>query len=377
MTWNKIIGQENIKKILQHSILENKIAHAYCFWGDEGVGKDGIAIEFAKTTNCLNPTISGSSIEPCEVCSSCKMFSNFNHPNFQFVFSLPTSKASDTNETKLDDSTIDDIRDQLNHKSKDYYHKLSISGGNQIKISVVREVKRNLSLSANTIGRRCIVIVRADELTIESANAFLKTLEEPHDNTTIILTTTKKNSILPTILSRCQVIHFPPLTDFELETALQTRNGITGSTASIISRFAQGSYTKALEFQNEEMLQNRQKVIDVLRLSLRKKNYRIDLSKEIDEIVKSKDKRTIENFLLLLEIWFRDIVTYCGTNTTESIINIDQKDTIIKFGDNFGGDKMYQCIGYIDTALTQVKRNVPLQMILVSLFLKIRNLILS
>ena len=380
MTWNKIIGQKKVKKILQRAIIDNRIAHAYCFWGSEGVGKEALAIEFAKTVNCHEPIRRRGSIEACDTCHSCRMFDNLQHPNVQFIFSLPAGKSTDSKSdspySKLDDSQLDEIKEQITLKSKDYYHKIAVSGGTQIKISSIREVKRNLSMSASVEGRRCIIIIRADEMTSESSNAFLKTLEEPQENVTILMVTSRHDSILPTILSRCQQLHCPPLADEEIAESLVSLKGFEESEARLISAFAQGSYSKALEFHDEDMKSLRQNVVNLLRTALKKNTYRLELSRGIDEIIKSKDKRSNETFLILLIIWFRDVQTIIMTGSRKHVINIDQIEVIRSFAKNFKTKDINLVISVIEDAVTQSKRNVQAQLIFINLFIKIRDILL-
>jgi DNA polymerase-3 subunit delta' len=303
MAWNNIVGQQRAIEIIHRAILESRIAHAYCFWGIEGIGKEALAIEFAKTVNCQNPIVTEHSINACGVCHSCRQADMLQHPNIQIVFPMPSPKSDNSSESiysKLDDDQVREIQEQLRLKSGNPYHKITISNATQIKIASVREIKRTLNLSPTTQGRRFIIVCRADEMTTEAANSFLKTLEEPHENVTIIMTTSRHNAILPTILSRCQQIHCEPLSDEEVMQTLIERQHLSPADAKIVSAFAQGSYTRALEFLDEDMKSMREKVVAVLRQSLKKKVFRVELLKELDEIFKQKDKKKNETFLMLL-----------------------------------------------------------------------------
>ena len=378
MTWQKAIGQEKVKEIFQRAITENRIAHAYCLWGNEGTGKEAISIEFAKTVNCLNPIIIDKSIEYCGHCSSCNSSDHLQHPNISLVFAVPTGKGtdskSDSSTMKLDDSQIDEISKQIRYKSEDYYHKIAVTGGNQIRINSVREIKRNLSMSASVNGRRVIIVCRADEMTSESANAFLKTLEEPQEKITIILTTSRKEMILPTILSRCQLIHCPPLGEDDLKNYLMNYKGFAEIDASMSAAFAQGSINRALGFLDDGTKQLRESAVQILRTSLKRKNYRLELTQGIDELVKAKDKRKIENFLNLIILWLRDVWTIVKTESDGNLINIDQRDILIKFAENFGDKDIPAAIVMIETAIQQLKQNVQPGMLMLNLFNEMRKL---
>lgn len=380
MSWNNIIGQDRVKDILQRAILEKRISHSYCFWGTEGCGKDAIAIEFAKTANCERPIINGdSSIEACDECNSCHTISTLQNPNVQLLFSLPTPKSTSTKDesvlSKMSEEQISDIKEQLKLKAENPYHKISLAGANQIKIANVREIKKNLSMSAITAGRRFIIISNAHELTTEAANAFLKTLEEPHDEITIILTTPKIEQIMPTILSRSQQIHCEPIPDSEIVKILMDKYGKSSGEARIISAFAQGSYLRAMEYMDEDMQAFRESAVAAFRTTLKSK-YRAELIKQLEPLVKAKDKKTTEKFLILLMLWLRDAIILKTTGNRELIINADYADTLQKFVDNFGQKDFPAAIEKIEIAISRIYKNVMTELILLDMFLDLRRILL-
>ena len=206
MAWNNLIGLEKEKKIFQKVILEEKLADAYCFLGLEGIGKDAFALELAKTANCYNPIISGE---------RCQMANNMTHRNIQIVFAQP---AAD----KLTEKQIEEIRDQMAQKIEDPYHRISIANARYISINSIRNIKKKLAFS-ETSGRQFIIISNGEDMNIEAANAFLKTLEEPRKNTTIIITSSHREKLLQTILSRCQQVYFSSLELNDIQNYLEKK----------------------------------------------------------------------------------------------------------------------------------------------------------
>ncbi|MBM2816054.1 MAG: hypothetical protein HW421_2816 [Ignavibacteria bacterium] len=380
LAWDRIIGLQREKKILQRAFLENRYAGAYCFWGMEGLGKDGLAIEFARLANCKKPLISETTADSCGECSSCLQFNKLSSSNLTVIFSLPTGKGSDSKDSstlaKMTDEQMEEIREQLAMKAENYYHRISLPGANQIKINSIRDIKKNLSLSSSD-GRRFVLITRAEEMTFEAANAFLKTLEEPNENITIILTTSKQNVLLQTILSRCQQIHCQQASDEDIASALHTRHNIKTEDAKIIAAFSQGSYQKAMEFSNEEIRQKRNDVIDLLRTSLKKRNFRAELLGKIEIIVKEKDKKKSETMLEFMLTWLRDAYIISNLETMERLINIDQEEVLNKFAKNFQNSDYIGAIGEVEKAATMLRRNVNLQLVMLALFLNIRRIFLG
>jgi DNA polymerase III subunit delta' len=380
MAWNDIIGQERVKSILQKSIVEGRVSHAYLFWGIEGIGKEALAIEFAKTVNCLKPIINGDKIDACGICSACLKSNVFQHPNIKLIFSIPTGKASDSKNDNplgnLSDEQIGKIQEQTELKSHDYYHKIEIPKANHILVSQIREIKRNLSLGAAQQGRRVVLVFRAEEMNKESANAFLKTLEEPHEGITIIITTSRIELLMQTIISRCQQVYCEPLYDSAISDVLISRTGIDETNARLAATFAQGSFTAALEFLNQDMSLLRESVINTFRSSLKKKIYRHELIENLEKISVFNDKRIAEYFIRILILWLRDSYTLINTNNTDSLINKDQSEMLGRFAEKFSDRNIPGVIYLLENSIHQIYKNVQLQLVFLSLFIRLRGILL-
>ena len=376
---SKIIGHQRVKKILYHAIVENKVASAYLFSGIEGIGKDGLAFEFAQTLNCSNPVIKTNSIEPCHQCRNCKQFDKLAHANLDYLFSIPSGGAdskSDNPLEKLTKSQVEDIKKQIEAKAKNPYHKITIEKANQIRIVQVRQIKNKLSRSGNaSTGRRVVIVSHADEMTTEAANAFLKTLEEPPENITIILTTSRPDSILQTIHSRTQEIYCSPLPDDLIVEKLLQDVDCSQAEARIAAALGQGSYTTALESLTEENMELRNYPIQLLRISFKKNYYRTELLKEIDSISKY-DKKEVIQLLSLMLFWLRDVSILTQSGNENNVINLDQLDIIKKFSAAYGKNDISCGIKIIEEAIGLVPRNVNVRLILISMFIKLRAVFL-
>lgn len=381
MSWYQIIGHDKIKKILQNSIINNRISHAYCFIGIEGIGKDALAIQFAKICNCEKPIIDDGFIDSCDKCHSCISIDNLTHPNLELIFSLPTGKSSDTKGDsaydKLSSEQIEIIKDEIENKAKNHYLPLKIPNATQIKISSIRDVKQKLSLSSFNDKRRFVIVLKADEMNIEAENAFLKTLEEPQENITIILISSKPDSLLQTIISRCQQINFSPLDENKIVRKLILDNNSNEIDAKIAARFAQGSYLKALDFLDEENRVLRNEIVNLLRISLKKVKYREELVKNLKNFLKDKDKNQINKIMQMLIFWLNDVNIIKITGNSELIINSDDIQTIQKFFKGFGSKDIPKAINEIENYITMIYRNVNVNLILISLFIKLRRIFID
>lgn len=377
MSWSRIIGLGREKKILQRAILSKRVHHAYLFHGIDGIGKRGMALAFAKTLNCRTPKIGDDEIFACGECESCHQMNNLSHPNLHLIFSIPTGKSvdskSDSPLSRLTDTQVEEIQTQLSIFSENPYHNISIQSANSIKIDQIREVKKLTSLTSATRGKNIILIMNADEMTNESANAFLKTLEEPQENTVIILTTSRRDQLPQTILSRTQQLYFQQLSNEEIRIGLLDRFNLDETKAKIISILSNGSFSKAIDYSAGEISDIRSKFVNVFRNVLKKRGYREDLVSLIDEIIKENDNKKIINGLMLFELWIRDAYSYSQFANKLIIINLDQIEIIQKFVDNFPDFDYLDVLGKIEKSINLIKKNVNIQLILVNLFLGIRQ----
>ena len=379
MSWSSVIGQHRVKELFRRALLEEKIAHAYLFWGMEGIGKDALALALAKTLNCERRT--SKMTEPCNQCRSCMQADKLEHPNIKLVFSLPAAKSAETRDDsplfKLTDAQIEEIQEQLRIKAENPYHNVTIANARQIRIASIRDVKRSISMSQSQSGHRVVIISEADEMTVEAANAFLKTLEEPNPNVTLILTTSRREAIPQTIMSRCQQIYCDPLTDAELTQALHQRLSIAEEEARLIASFAQGSYSRAMQFLDEDMRRLREEVIALLRAALRRVRYRMETFHIMERFTSTQDRKQLSTMLGLLVLWLRDVYVYARCADESLIINRDQIDTIMKFATAFPHADYPAAINAAEEAVGLVQRNIHPPLILISLLLVCRRVFLG
>ena len=203
---------EQLKKIA----VSHRLGSAYLFHGPSGSGKEYIATKFAQMLNCEKQI---GSI--CRNCPSCKRSEILQHENINLVFPLPVMKKKSVDSMdEFEKSNVDIITDSIKKKASNPFHKIQLPNANRILIQSIRLLRRTLYLKTQNVGRKIVLVFDAHLLNSgqgEAANAFLKILEEPPSNTTIILVTDYMELLLPTILSRCQKIAFSKLNNEYLE----------------------------------------------------------------------------------------------------------------------------------------------------------------
>jgi DNA polymerase-3 subunit delta' len=372
MSWDRIIGQRRAKLALRAALASGKIPHAWVFTGAEGVGKDAAAIEVAKVLRCENP---GPNVTPCGHCHGCLTTSALQNANVKFVFALPTGKGedgrSDAPMLKLSDAEITQIQEQVALKASDPYHNISIPRAQQIKISSVREIKRDITFAATEEGWRVVIISEAHLMGEEAANAFLKTLEEPAPRTLLILTTSHRERLLPTILSRCQEIRFDLLTDAEIADALVERNGLDMTSAQLLAKLAEGSYGRAVELTSSDINQVRFDVISFLRAALKRSPTAVHA--EIERLTAINDRTHLERTLSLLALWLRDCFALRATGRDEVVVNQDQLKDIRSFNTNFAGASLERLLWSVEEGIRAVRGNAQIPLVFTVLSMRLEQ----
>ncbi|OIP37510.1 DNA polymerase III subunit delta' [Candidatus Desantisbacteria bacterium CG2_30_40_21] len=202
MLWNTIIGQTHAVEILKQSIQAGRIPSAYLFFGPDGVGKGTTANVVAKTLNCP--------YQGCDICRVCVRINENNYPDIRTI----------------------------------------VADGKFIKIGQIREINKDVSLSIFEAQYRVYILKNVEKMNIEAANAFLKILEEPPGKTLFILTTNAIDSLLSTIVSRCQLIRFNLLLPQDGEKIL-LKKGINQREASLLTGISAGRPGKAIEYKEK------------------------------------------------------------------------------------------------------------------------------
>jgi len=371
MGWNQVIGQHRVKALLKKAVTSEQIAHAYLFEGPEGIGKDALALEFARVLNCLK-----KGPEACGHCDSCKRMETLQHPNVRIIIALPAGKGETSGDDPLKgftDEQMESIRVELAAKARDPYHRILIPKANFIKVNSIREIRRQASLTASNVGRKVFVIFNADDMNLESSNSLLKTLEEPPGETVLLLTTARREQLLPTILSRCQVVHCEPLKDTEVAQALVERDGIGQEEASVIARLANGSYGAARLLASEDMLRMRGEVIQFVRLALGRSP--VALLSHCEALVSGRERTDAERWLRLLQVWIHDALAL-RTEGNKSGGKGNEED-LRRFVERFPRADLLAASASVERSIALLGKNVYLPLILTTLALDLQHSIAS
>jgi DNA polymerase-3 subunit delta' len=367
--WPVVIGQHRVKELLRRAFEAQRIPHAYLFIGPDGVGKDAMAVELARTINCEHLDRA-----PCGTCGSCLKMTSLQHPNLSLVFALPTGKAgSETTLGGLTAGDIETIQRQLRLKAANLYYDIQIPKANEIRVASIRELRMTVAYSPFASGMKCIVIIDAERMNEEASNALLKTLEEPTPRTVIILTSAHPEKLLPTIVSRCQMVRFDPLTELDIVSALIEREGVEKTQARLVARLAHGSYSQAVDLLGTDVQRRRTQAVNFIRTAMM--NSPAGLTAFIDEVLAGSDRPGAEEWLSILELWLRDAMLLREVGE-EAIVNVDQREDLFSFSSRFPHADIAKAIEFVDRSIALVRKNVYLPLVFICLAIALRNTLL-
>lgn len=365
MAWDRIIGQQRVIQLLQRMHASGRIPHALLFHGPEGVGKEAVAIEFARVLNCER-----GEWEACGTCPSCRAMVKLQSPHLHLVFALPSRDDEKSAVDKLSADEIDEMNAQIAEKAENPYHRITMPKASGIKISSIRDIRREASFRSGK-GRTVVLICEADRMNTQAANALLKTLEEPSGDLLLILATAHKDALLPTILSRCQQLRFDVLNEHDILSGLQRQQDVERDNLDAAAHLAAGSFRAALELAREGGLVERDEVLDYLRSVVLANPVR--LMQRIQGILDREDRQTLGRFLVSVASWFRDVLAL--QEGAETLINADMRDSLQKFADHYPEANCSRAVDEIEYSIALISKNVHLATMMTVLSHRLRNCI--
>jgi len=312
MDWG-MIGHEWAVDLLAEHVAYGRERHAYLITGPQGVGRRTLALRFAQGLNCLKPPTPG---QPCRKCSACKRLEVMQHPDLMLV--------------------------ATEHE------------GEVLRIDQVRELQHSLSLAPYEARYRVALILRFEEAHTSASNAMLKTLEEPPPQVVVILTAKSVESLLPTIVSRCEVIRLRPVPLDETSRGLQVIKGVPQDSADKLAHISGGRPGYAIRlYEQPSLLEQRQSFLEELfQLLASSRGERFAFA---NERVREKEELRRE-----LQVWltlWRDVLI-CATGISDMITNLDHSVQLNSLANEIGLTKAQLYVRAIESTMERIDRNV-------------------
>ena len=323
-----IIGQEHIKEYLQNAISQKKIAHAYIIQGERFSGKEFITKVFAAALQCEK-----QGTEPCGECRSCRQVQSGNQPDIIYVrHERPNSIG------------VEDVRSQVNS---------------------------DIAIMPYSSPYKIYIINEGEMLTDQAQNALLKTLEEPPAYAVLIILTTNLEALLPTILSRCVVLHMKPVQDGLVKEYLKKELMIPDYKADICVAFARGNIGRAKQLASSEDFEN----IRNEALSLVKNIRNMELHEVMAAVRKIGEyhQMNINEYLDMISIWYRDVLLFKATNDTNHLIFREEIQYIRKAADKSAYEGIENILKALENAKSRLHANVNFDLVMELLFITIQE----
>ena len=293
--FDELTGHTRVKAVLKRMLVSDRLPGAMLFAGEEGVGKKLFALEIARALNCRSPR----DYEACGVCSSCTRIVKLNYP-----------QRDDSDEwTQIIWTNHPDVG-------------LVVAPKRVLRVEQMRQIEKEANFRPFEGKARVFLIDEADKLNDASANALLKVLEEPPKTSHLILITARPAMLLPTILSRCQMIRFSPLTPAEIETHLTRNNLVDSKTARLRARAAGGSMGRALSNDLVTFTSQRKAMLKVLS-ALVVSDDRAQLLRSAEQLNEAQYKDEFEERLDVLETLIRDAWMLSLGVASDKLVNED------------------------------------------------------
>lgn len=276
--FDQLKGNTRVKEALQRMLTSERLPGALLFAGEEGIGKKLFALEVARALNCRSPR----SHQGCGKCPVCVRIAKLNYPDrvdadewMQIIWTDHPDVGLVTAPKRV------------------------------LRVEQMRQIEREANFRPFEGKARVFLIDEAEKLNDASANALLKILEEPPPTSHLILITARPAMLLPTILSRCQMIRFAPLTPAEIEAHMTKNKLADGKTARLRAHTAGGSMGRALSDDLVTFTSQRKAMLKVLQ-ALVVTEDRAQLLRSAEQLNEAQYKDEFEDRLGVLETLIRD-----------------------------------------------------------------------
>ncbi len=327
--WN-LIGHEWAVDMLKKHVVNETTRHAYLFSGPPGLGRRTLALRFAQALNCATPVSAGI---PCGQCRDCRQIEAMQHPDLSVI--EPT------------------ILDPKGGKE------LIPDPNGEIRIEQIRNLRKFINLKPYQSPYRVALFLRFQETKRDNApNALLKTLEEAPSYAVLILTADNPEQLLPTIVSRCEVLRLRPLEIGKIQRELEIR-GLEIGRAKLIAHISGGRFGYALQLiEDDALLEKREERLNDLQNLI--SASRVQKFAYADKL--SKDKDGMRQAVLFWLSYWRDVMLRTAQAETP-LVNVDRNVEIEDLASRMDLSSARLVVSGLEDTLEKMDRNVNSRML--------------
>ena len=377
MYFKEVLGQEKLKKFLMESIREDTVPHAQLFLGPKGSANLALALAFAQYLACKNK----QQEDACGTCSSCVKHLKFVHPDLHFVF--PVATTSNVKTKPVSKNFLSEWRSLLDENPYfsliDWLKLIGVENKQGlISVEESTNVLKDLSLKPYESETRIMLIWMPEKMNIQAANKLLKIIEEPPQKTLFLLVAESTENMLPTVLSRTQLLKVPRNSDQEVLNYL-TNRGVEQGKAKMISNLVDGNINEALQLAEhvEDSEQNTLNFVHWMRLCFSALQVKdIDKLVQWSEMMAKAGRENQKSFLLFVSNVMRDaLLKNYGVEKMMKMNVSGHNFTMEKFAPYIHAENCIEIISELNMAQLHIERNANPKILFLDTSFKIARLL--
>lgn len=379
MLFSEVLGQDHIKSHLTKSADAGRIPHAQLFVGPEGSGTLPMAIAYAQYILCGNKNSENSEGNP-----ACNLkFNNLSHPDLHFAFPVTTNDK--VKRHPVSSHFLEEWRQLIDQQPYgnlfDWYKMLGVDNKQgQIGVDEALDIVKSLSLKSYEGGYKIMLIWMSEKMNTSCANKLLKLIEEPPNKTVFILVAEDEEQIISTIRSRCQVLHFPGLSEAIIADALVKKYDVEETIANKIAQQSNGNFNKAcdLVYQDSEDIQFEKWFIAWVRSAFKAKGNKSAIRELIawSEVIAKTGRETQKQFLQFCINYFRQALLL--NYKADKLVYLEPKSEsfkLEKFAPFVHDANIIDITKELQDAIYHIERNGNSKIILTDLSIKLTRLL--
>jgi DNA polymerase-3 subunit delta' len=319
-----VLDQHHAVGLLRSALRSGRVHHAYLFAGPAGTGRSETARAFSRALQC-----DGYQEDSCGSCGPCRKVSADVHPDVRWVRPL--------------------------------------EGKTTIGIDQVREVRREAAYGPHEGRWKVFVFCPADAMLAEAQNSLLKLLEEPPERVVFVLVAESPQALLPTVVSRCQMVRFNLVPIGQIEQALRVQLGVEPARSRVLAALSGGRAARAAAWAKDpESLQDRDAVVERL---VRAEREGLWAALQAAEFL-TQDRSRLAERLEVASFWYRDLLVWRETQDPSLVVNLDRLEEIQKLGRSLDPTSLRRMLETLEEARWAIRRNANPRLALEAAFLR-------